>query len=414
MEKATKRKLKKLRQEAAALKLEQGPSEEDPQVRQISPSGALTTVSFNLCPAPAGARVRQSVLYSDRPRQSKRSSRVEEFEALTLDQLPPARHSTHRPAGTATRVWQSALYSGRPRQSRGRQEQEPSQNKLLVEENASMVSGSEIPTGDLPELKALALNEAPPKSELSDRSTECDTSSSETDIEVVVEEEPEDESDFDLEEAWRKLNEYKERMFDKDFDAQSATLAASCDKNSAVENVTEYSGIAEWAKRAYLRQDKSLKDLLNARHTVVVPSRDEPTCEVSDEAIIENGKKWMSEEVMVAFNEYIRRNVKLKKLMHRFEELCHQCFNVECYFKIFHHFNFTVKTKLPSSDDWKLRTYFAEVKEIFGEKFYFCCPLESSENGQCYACSNQGVNDLRHPATGGFERGLPDTVFPYM
>jgi hypothetical protein len=100
-----------------------------------------------------------------------------------------------------------------------------------------------------------------------------------------------------------------------------------------------------------------------------------------------------------------------------------------------------VKTKLPSSDDWESRTYFAELKEMFGEKYYFCCPLESSENGiysylkegfknncncviqssefnffsgQCYACSNQGVDDLRHPATGGFERGLPDTVFPYM
>jgi hypothetical protein len=40
-----------------------------------------------------------------------------------------------------------------------------------------------------------------------------------------------------------------------------------------------------------------------------------------------------------------------------------------------------VKTKHPSSDDWKSITYFAELKEIFGEKYYFCCPLESSENG---------------------------------
>jgi hypothetical protein len=52
-----------------------------------------------------------------------------------------------------------------------------------------MASGSEGPTWDLPELKALALNEA---------SRECDTASSETGSEVVVEEEPEDESDFDL------------------------------------------------------------------------------------------------------------------------------------------------------------------------------------------------------------------------
>jgi hypothetical protein len=40
-----------------------------------------------------------------------------------------------------------------------------------------------------------------------------------------------------------------------------------------------------------------------------------------------------------------------------------------------------VKTKLPSSDDWESRTYFAELKEMFGKKYYFCCPLESSENG---------------------------------
>lgn len=37
-------------------------------------------------------------------------------------------------------------------------------------------------------------------------------------------------------------------------------------------------------------------------------------------------------------------------------------------------------------------------------------------SGHCYACRNQGMDDLRlrHPATGGFEMGSPDTVFPYM
>jgi hypothetical protein len=40
-----------------------------------------------------------------------------------------------------------------------------------------------------------------------------------------------------------------------------------------------------------------------------------------------------------------------------------------------------VKIQLPNSDEWKSKTYFAEVKEIFGEKFYFCCPLELKENG---------------------------------
>ncbi|KAK1648046.1 hypothetical protein QYE76_065851 [Lolium multiflorum] len=298
-----------------------------------------------------------------------------EFEALTLDHLPPTPDLAHR------------------------------HGHYMVEENAGMASGSEGPTGDLPELKALALNEA---------SRECDTASSETGSEVVVEEEPEDESDFDLEEELRLLKEYKERMFNKDFTAQSATLAASCDENSAIEHVTEHSEDAEWARRLYLLQDESIKACLDARRTTVKSSRDEPRSEVSDKDIIENGEKWMTEEVMVAFKEYIKRTDKLRELMYCFEKLCHQCFNVECYFKIFHHFNFTVKTKLPSSDDWESRTYFAELKEMFGEKYYFCCPLESSENGQCYACSNQGVDDLRHPATGGFERGLPDTVFPYI
>ncbi|KAM0913851.1 hypothetical protein ACQ4PT_011880 [Festuca glaucescens] len=412
---ASRKSIKRARQrELQKLKLQQGPSElhkEDPQVRQISPPGALLqTLALRLAAflkikqgpselhkedrpetsgpgigeqagsfKPEPPRLRHSFLYSQRPRRSKRSTSIEEhvrdvsrreFEALTLDHSPPTPDLTHR-----------------------------------VEENAGMASGSKGPTGDLPELKALALNEA---------SRECDTASSETESEVVVEEEPEDESDFDLEEELRLLEEYKERMFNKDFTAQSATLAASCDKNSAVEHVTEHSEDAEWARRLYLLQDESIKACLDARRTIVESSRDEPRSEVSDKDIIENGEKWMTEEVMVAFKEYIKRTDKLRELMYCFEKLCHQCFNVECYFKIFHHFNFTVKTKLPSSDDWESRTYFAELKEMFGEKYYFCCPLESSENGQCYACSNQGVDDLRHPATGGFERGLPDTVFPYM
>jgi hypothetical protein len=84
-------------------------------------------------------------------------------------------------------------------------------------------------------------------------------------------------------EEWRKLNEYKETMFDKDCTAQSATRAASCDKNSAVEDVTEYSGAAkwakraaEWAKRAYLTQDEELQALIDAQRTMRAFSRDEP------------------------------------------------------------------------------------------------------------------------------------------
>jgi hypothetical protein len=78
------------------------------------------------------------------------------------------------------------------------------------------------------------------------------------------------------EEELRLLEEYKERMFNKDFTAQSATLAASCDKNSAIEHVTEHSEDAEWARRLYLLQDESIKACLDARHTTVKSSRDEP------------------------------------------------------------------------------------------------------------------------------------------
>uniref|UniRef100_A0ACD5X2R0 Uncharacterized protein n=1 Tax=Avena sativa TaxID=4498 RepID=A0ACD5X2R0_AVESA len=311
----------------------------------------------------------------ERTRRRPRRRRAMEDQTQPTASSSSSHGPNPRPIGTTIHVRQSALYSTRLRKSRGRQEQEPSQNKPV--------------------------------------SKECDTAGSETESEVLAEK-PKDDSEFDSDEEWRKHREYKEKLLNKDFAPRSTTQAASCDKNSAVEHVTEYSGFAEWAKREYLRWQKSSLVCSQAQHTMVESSRYEPTSEVSDEDIVENANKWMSEEVMVAFNEYIGRNDKLRELKYRFKKLCHQCFNVECYFKIFNHYNFTMEVKLPSSDDWESRTYFAEVKEIFGEPYYFCCPLESDENGKCYACCNQGVNDLMHPATGGFERGLPDNVFPYM
>ena len=37
-----------------------------------------------------------------------------------------------------------------------------------------------------------------------------------------------------------------------------------------------------------------------------------------------------------------------------------------------------------------------------------------SYSGLCYACKNQGIDDLKHPVIGAFDRGSPDTVFPHM
>ena len=65
---------------------------------------------------------------------------------------------------------------------------------------------------------------------------------------------------------------------------------------------------------------------------------------------------------------------------YRLDELQHQCFNVESYDKVYHHYNFTVRMKMPEAD-WKVKLYFAEVKEVFRKKYYLCYPLDPNENG---------------------------------
>ncbi|RCV39342.1 hypothetical protein SETIT_8G215800v2 [Setaria italica] len=108
------------------------------------------------------------------------------------------------------------------------------------------------------------------------------------------------------------------------------------------------------------------------------------------EEIIQNGKIWMNKEVMLCFEKHAERSAHLMGLENYcLDELLHQ---------FYHHYNFTVKMKMPSSDDW----------EMFGRKYYFCCPLEPDKNGCCYACQSQGVEDLKHPAIGGFSKGSLD------
>ncbi|TVU23813.1 hypothetical protein EJB05_26195 [Eragrostis curvula] len=133
--------------------------------------------------------------------------------------------------------------------------------------------------------------------------------------------------------------------------------------------------------------------------------------EASTEDIVRKGKTWMCEEVMLCFKKYLERSADFAGLEYKLDELCHQCFNVESYNKVFHHYNFKVMMKVPSSVDWILELYFAEVKQILGRKYYFCCPLEPDEDGDCYACKNQGVEDLKHPSTGGFDMGSPGAKY---
>ena len=65
------------------------------------------------------------------------------------------------------------------------------------------------------------------------------------------------------------------------------------------------------------------------------------------------------------------------------DELLHQCLSVETDEKIFHHYNFSVKMKQAGSDKWSSVLYFAQVKEMYGRKFYLCYPLDPFEDGIC-------------------------------
>ncbi|KAM3385172.1 hypothetical protein ACQJBY_009240 [Aegilops geniculata] len=295
-----------------------------------------------------------------------------------------------------------------PELAEERRRPEPSSfHKTEVEEHASEVSSSEgSVTMDLSESTAQALNDIPPTLQ----STYC----SETESETVVEK-PEEESDFDLDKELQEMEDYlKENTCDtisevmaKIFGVDCSGLAAKYDNMSAAEHADMTARPSYFSKRPpvgwlYSPADSETRSLrATEQASRNEPSwqyllRRQPRCEVPDEEIIQNGKKWMTKE----------------GLDWQIEELCHQCFNVEYHHKVFHHYNFTVKIESPSSSDSRVALFFAEVKEIFGRKYYFCCPLEPNENGQCYACHNQGV-DLRHPATGGYDRGSLDIAFPF-
>ncbi|CAO2046511.1 unnamed protein product [Urochloa humidicola] len=210
-----------------------------------------------------------------------------------------------------------------------------------------------------------------------------------------------------------ELEEYsKEHTFDSVEDAfeylcnnQRAELAAMS-QQSSLDN-SKFGSKSEMTP-----EPEEVGSVPTSEQVLSVPAQGRCS-EPSDEEIAENGKKWMREEVMVAFNKYIEDKDDFKDIQYEFGGLEHQCFSVENYHEIFHHFNFTIKMKVGSAD-WTSALFFAEVKEIFRRKIYFCSPLEMYENGHCYACKKQGMDDMRHPIIGVFDRGSPDTVFPFM
>ncbi|CAL4968341.1 unnamed protein product [Urochloa decumbens] len=219
-----------------------------------------------------------------------------------------------------------------------------------------------------------------------------------------------------------ELEEYsKEHTFDSVEDAfeylcnnQRAELAAIARAELATMSQQSSLNKSKFESESEMAPEQEGAPLAPAPEQAPSVPAQGPCSKASDEEIAQNGKKWMREEVMVAFKKYIEDRDEFKDIRYEFGELQHQCFSVKNYHEIFHHFNFTVKMKVSILADWTSELFFAEVKEILRRKIYFCSPLEPHENGQCYACKKQGVDDLRHPIIGVYDRGNPDAVFPFM
>lgn len=380
MKKARRRERKKLHQEAVALQLEEGPSElqkEDPQVRQITPGSlspppALSTGSpetrrpdsldmeeqeeylfqrtgESLEPAPA--RLRHSFLYSDRPRRFKRPTSIEEhvgevstreFEALTLDQSPPTPDSTHRIEKHDSKLEAHTMHQSPP----------TLHSTPSIEDYAS-------------EVRALKLARSP---------STLDSTHSETGA-GIVEEKPQNES---VPRAQRYIY----------FDFVELLIAHAHGFSDPVQHKLDAE--AYWAAGEKIEAPKVSESLTSLTEKLEQGKS-------STEEIIENGKKWMGEEVMLAFEEYIEGKTQFKDVSYCLGEIQQQCFSVESYNHIFHHFNFTVKMKKSSETQWSSKLYFAEVKEVYGRKYYSCYELDSYDDGHCYACKNQGMHALQHP-----------------
>ncbi|CAM0947531.1 unnamed protein product [Alopecurus aequalis] len=377
-------------------------------------------------------------------------------------QLGSSTSSSSRSTGSSTRVRQSVLYSAR-RGPRGRQGRP-------VEEHTGEVSSSEPAhtNTDLSQFEALTRNTTPPTLESADStvvhasdidSHEPDSTNAKkpavqeglspsavvhaSDIDshapystnakkpavqeglspsAVV-----DASDMDSrapvstntkkpavreglspksQERWQRIDQYlAEHTFDDMWEGMVAMKNGFCNPPKKVPFPNKKSS-----------KKLPLPDSLQSPHGPDAQSSQTTTqCEESTAQIIENGKAWMKKEVMKAFKKYMKETDRFRGAEFELEELLHQCLSVETYKKIFHHYNFTVKTKQAGSDKWSSTLYFAQVKEMYGRKFYFCYPLDPLEDGICHACKNQGMDALKHPAVPiGYETGQADTGCPFF
>lgn len=391
-------------------------------------------------------QVRLQVLERKRTRLANQEADLRRQErSLQLGSRSSA--SSSRSTGSTPRVRHSVLYSAR-RGPRGRQGRP-------VEERTTKLSSSEPghTNMDLSQFEALTLNIAPPTAESADRLVEHPTevrssegggtsvdlskveglslnvSSAESTDGAVAHAGDLDSSAPDStnakqpavreglsprsQERWLRIDKYlAEHTFDDMWEGMVAMKNGFCNPPKKVPFPIK-------------RSSKKLAspDSLQSPHGLEAQSFQTTTkCGESTKQIIENGKQWMKKEVMEAFKKYMKETGRFRGVEFELDKLLHQCLSVETYEKIFHHYNFTVKTKQAGSDKWSSTLYFAQVKEMYGQKHYFCYPLDPFEDGFCHACKNQGMDALKHPAvpigyeTGqaGYETGQAGTGCPFF
>ncbi|KAL6656289.1 hypothetical protein ACP70R_007115 [Stipagrostis hirtigluma subsp. patula] len=124
-----------------------------------------------------------------------------------------------------------------------------------------------------------------------------------------------------------------------------------------------------------------------------------------------NGMKWMRNEAITAFKIFLS-SIPIKGIKYKFGKLRRQCLICDGFPKFYHHYNFTMKIKIPSAKRWHYKRFFAEVKSTENGKCYFCCPLKPTDKGHCYGCLNVGI-DIKHPSDGGYEEGDENSGFPF-
>ena len=117
----------------------------------------------------------------------------------------------------------------------------------------------------------------------------------------------------------------------------------------------------------------------------------------------------MKEEVLRAIENYKSAD---KNLEYEVVMIHSQCLIFDTFSKSYHHYNFTMRTRQSRSKHWNYQQFFAEAKSMEGKTQYFCIPLQPSEHGHCFGCRKVGVS-LRHPESGGYEKGNSGSGFPF-